>query len=196
MNQLPHPQAGVPFFDEAEVQRLLQPKALLPALERALIDFSAGRVVHPVRSIVSVPQHSGFMGLMPAVYGDIMGAKLVNLYPNNATRSGCPPILPSSCSFERIRDSLWPSWMVALSRNCARRRCRQWRPGCYHRLRPAGSRSLAAACRRAPTSRRSGWCDDSMKSGSGAAIRKMQSSWLTRLVAWRPRRKMQCATRT
>jgi ornithine cyclodeaminase/alanine dehydrogenase-like protein (mu-crystallin family) len=26
------------------------------------------------------------MGVMPAVYGDIMGSKLVNLYPNNATR--------------------------------------------------------------------------------------------------------------
>jgi thiomorpholine-carboxylate dehydrogenase len=86
MNKRSHPQSAVPFFDEAEVQRRLLPKALLPALERALIDFSAGRVIHPIRSIVSIPQHSGFMGLMPAVYGDIMGTKLVNLYPNNATR--------------------------------------------------------------------------------------------------------------
>ncbi len=84
MNQLPYSQPGVPFFDEAAVQRLLQPGELLPALERAFIDFSAGKLVHPIRSIVSVPRHGGFMGLMPAVYGDIMGTKLVNLYPNNA----------------------------------------------------------------------------------------------------------------
>ncbi len=83
MNQLPHPQPAVPFFDEAAVQRVLRLEALLPAMERALIDFSAGRVLQPVRSIISVREHGGFMGLMPAVYGDIMGAKQVNFYPNN-----------------------------------------------------------------------------------------------------------------
>ena len=86
VNQLSHSQTAVPFFDEAEVQRVLHLEALIPAMERALIDFSAGRVLHPVRSVISVPQYSAFMGLMPAVYGDIMGTKLVNLYTNNATR--------------------------------------------------------------------------------------------------------------
>ncbi len=81
-----HLQTAVPFFDEAAVQRVLHLEALLPAMEDALIDFSAGRVVQPVRSVISVPQHSGFMGVMPGVYGDIMGSKLVNLYPNNAAR--------------------------------------------------------------------------------------------------------------
>ncbi len=55
-------------------------------MERALIDFSAGRVQQPVRSVIPVPQHRGFMGIMPAVYGDVMGSKLVNLYPDNASR--------------------------------------------------------------------------------------------------------------
>ncbi len=86
MSQFPHPQSAGPFFDEAAVQRVLRPEALIPAMEHALIDFSAGKVLHPVRSIVSVSQHGGFMGLMPAVYGDIMGTKLVNFYPNNAAR--------------------------------------------------------------------------------------------------------------
>ncbi len=86
MNQLPPSQTAVPFFDEGAVRRVLDLEALLPVMERALIDFSSGRVLHPVRSVVSVAQHGGFMGLMPAVYGDIMGAKLVNLYPNNAER--------------------------------------------------------------------------------------------------------------
>ena len=83
--KFPHPQS-VRFFDEAAVQRALHLDALLPSMERALIDFSAGRVLQPVRSIISIREHSGFMGLMPAVYGDIMGAKLVNFYPNNGAR--------------------------------------------------------------------------------------------------------------
>ena len=53
-------------------------------MERALADFSAGKVVQPVRSILPVAEHHGFFGVMPAVYGDIMGAKLVTLYPRNA----------------------------------------------------------------------------------------------------------------
>ena len=85
MDQIPRPQS-VRFLDETAVQRALHLDALLPSMERALIDFSAGRVLQPVRSIISIREHSGFMGLMPAVYGDIMGAKLVNFYPNNGAR--------------------------------------------------------------------------------------------------------------
>ena len=71
------------FLEEATIRPLLRLEDLIPAMERALADFSTGRVLQPVRSIVSVPQHRGFMGLMPAVYGEVMGAKLVNLYPDN-----------------------------------------------------------------------------------------------------------------
>ncbi len=63
---------------------MLRYESLIPAMERALADFSAGKVVQPVRSILSVAEHHGFFGVMPAVYGDIMGAKLVTLYPRNA----------------------------------------------------------------------------------------------------------------
>jgi len=53
-------------------------------MERALADFSTGKVLQPVRSILPVAEHHGFFGVMPAVYGDILGAKLVTLYPGNA----------------------------------------------------------------------------------------------------------------
>jgi thiomorpholine-carboxylate dehydrogenase len=36
-----------------------------------------------VRGILPVEQYRGFFGVMPAVYDDIMGAKLVTLYPDN-----------------------------------------------------------------------------------------------------------------
>lgn len=76
----------VSFLDESAIHPLLRLEDLIPAMEQALIDFSAGRVLQPVRSIVAVPQHNGLMGLMPAVYGGLMGTKLVNVYPDNAAR--------------------------------------------------------------------------------------------------------------
>jgi ornithine cyclodeaminase/alanine dehydrogenase-like protein (mu-crystallin family) len=66
---------------------LLSFAALIPAMRQALIDFSTGSVLQPVRSILSISQHHGFMGVMPAVYGDVMGAKLVTLYPDNGLRA-------------------------------------------------------------------------------------------------------------
>jgi ornithine cyclodeaminase/alanine dehydrogenase-like protein (mu-crystallin family) len=86
MNERASSTAPIRFLDEDAVRSLLRMEDLIPAMERALTDFSAGRVVQPVRSILAIPQHHGFMGLMPAVYGDVMGAKLVNLYPGNAAR--------------------------------------------------------------------------------------------------------------
>ncbi len=77
---------AVGFLDEAAIRPLLRFEDLIPAMERALTDFSAGRVLHPVRGILSIKQHSGFMGVMPAVYGEVMGAKLVTLYPDNGSR--------------------------------------------------------------------------------------------------------------
>jgi ornithine cyclodeaminase/alanine dehydrogenase-like protein (mu-crystallin family) len=74
------------FLDENTIRPLLLLEELIPAMERALIDFSAGRVMQPVRSIVTIAEHHGFMGLMPAVYGDVMGTKLVNFYPEVGAR--------------------------------------------------------------------------------------------------------------
>jgi thiomorpholine-carboxylate dehydrogenase len=58
-------------------------------MERVLTDFSSGKVLQPVRSILPVEQHHVFFGVMPAVHGDVMGAKLVTLAPDNA-RIGLP----------------------------------------------------------------------------------------------------------
>jgi thiomorpholine-carboxylate dehydrogenase len=74
----------LPYFDESAVRRVLRYPGLITAMERALADFSTGKVVQPVRSILPVEEHHGFLGIMPAVYRDVMGAKLVTLYPDNA----------------------------------------------------------------------------------------------------------------
>jgi alanine dehydrogenase len=70
-------------LDEAAVDRLLRMEELIPAMERALADFSSGKVVQPVRTMLPVAEHQGFLGLMPAYTGAALGTKLVTFYPHN-----------------------------------------------------------------------------------------------------------------
>jgi thiomorpholine-carboxylate dehydrogenase len=72
------------ILNEEQVRGILDMESLIPAMEKALVDFSAGRVVQPVRNSLLVPERSAFFGVMPAVYGEVMGAKLVTVYPSNA----------------------------------------------------------------------------------------------------------------
>ncbi len=59
---------------------------LIPAMEKALIDFSAGRSVQPVRDMLSVGEFEGFFAPMPAITEDAMGVKLLSYYPRNDER--------------------------------------------------------------------------------------------------------------
>ncbi len=70
------------MLTEEQVRELLCYEDLIPAIRKALMDFSAGRVQQPVRSILRVG--SGWFGVMPAAYGSVMGAKMVAFYPGNA----------------------------------------------------------------------------------------------------------------
>jgi alanine dehydrogenase len=69
-------------LDEDAVRRLLRMEDVIRAMGPALADFSSGKVVQPVRSIVSVAEHGGFLGVMPA-YAGSLGVKLVTFYPEN-----------------------------------------------------------------------------------------------------------------
>src|SRR5213596_266294 len=73
------------FLNEEQVREHLHMDELIPAMEKALIDFSAGKVVQPVRSVITVDPPGGFMGLMPAL-SDGLGVKIVTFYPPNAER--------------------------------------------------------------------------------------------------------------
>jgi alanine dehydrogenase len=70
-------------LDESAVVRLLRMEEVIPAMERALSDFSSGTVVQPVRTMLPVAEHGGFLGLMPAYTGSALGTKLVAFYPHN-----------------------------------------------------------------------------------------------------------------
>lgn len=71
------------FLNEDRVREVLSYDNLIPAIRRALMDFSAGQVVQPVRTVMRVVAHSGWFAVMPAVYDDVMGAKMVTFYPGN-----------------------------------------------------------------------------------------------------------------
>src|SRR5215208_4201335 len=70
-------------LDETAVSGLLRMEELIPAMEGALADFASGKVVQPVRTMLPVAEHKGFLGLMPAYTGTALGTKLVAFYPHN-----------------------------------------------------------------------------------------------------------------
>jgi ornithine cyclodeaminase/alanine dehydrogenase-like protein (mu-crystallin family) len=69
-------------LDENAVRAVLHMKDLIPVMATALADLSGGKVVQPLRVMVPVEDHQGFLGIMPA-YGRALGAKLVTFYPHN-----------------------------------------------------------------------------------------------------------------
>ena len=73
-------------LDEEQVRQHLRMVDLIPAMEKALIDFSAGKVRQPVRSVIPVDPPGGFYGIMPALTPDGLGQKIVTFYPPNAER--------------------------------------------------------------------------------------------------------------
>src|SRR5438876_3594347 len=74
------------FLNEDQVRQHLLMADLIPAMEKALIDFSAGKVTQPVRSVIKVDPPGGFLGLMPALTPEGLGLKAVTFYPSNAGR--------------------------------------------------------------------------------------------------------------
>ena len=76
------------YISEQEVRAVLTYEALIPAIRQALIDYSAGRVNQPPRSILRAGNaegvNNGWFAVMPVVAGDVMGVKTVTFYAGNA----------------------------------------------------------------------------------------------------------------
>ena len=75
------------FLSEEQVRRHLHMADLIPAMEKALIDFSAGKVTQPLRSVITVDPPGGFFGMMPALTPEGLGLKIVTFYPKNVERA-------------------------------------------------------------------------------------------------------------
>jgi len=74
------------FLSEEAVRERLSYEQLIPAMRQALIDFSLQKVVQPLRMRLPVPRQSALFLVMPAIYGEVMGVKLVSVFPDNTGR--------------------------------------------------------------------------------------------------------------
>src|SRR5262245_22632105 len=77
----------VVHLDESDVQQVLRWDDLIPAMEKALLAFSTGRALQPVRNVLTVEEGKRYLGIMPAVTDAAMGLKLVSFYPANAAKN-------------------------------------------------------------------------------------------------------------
>jgi alanine dehydrogenase len=73
---------GPIILNEEDVRKRLRMEDLIPAMADALRDLSAGAVLQPLRTVLSISAYNGFLGVMPAS-GRALGAKLVTFYPQN-----------------------------------------------------------------------------------------------------------------
>jgi len=74
----------VMYLSEERIEDLLRWDPLIAAMETALASFSLGRVLQPVRNMLTIEEGKRYLGIMPAVAEDAMGAKLVSFYPGNS----------------------------------------------------------------------------------------------------------------
>jgi ornithine cyclodeaminase/alanine dehydrogenase len=81
------------LLNRADVERILDMSSVIDAVERGFADFSAGRVVMPVRTAVRVADPPGVMLVMPCAMTEskALGTKIVSVFPQNPTR-GLPTI--------------------------------------------------------------------------------------------------------
>jgi ornithine cyclodeaminase len=100
-------------LDDTQVRRLLTLDALLPAMRRALIDLSAGRVVQPLRTVMDMPAVDGMLFLKPALTADALATKLITLVPGNPAK-GLPTLLativlmdPATGQTLAVMDGTW-----------------------------------------------------------------------------------------
>jgi thiomorpholine-carboxylate dehydrogenase len=93
------------LLDNDAVRRLLSLDALLPALEGALIELSAGRVVQPMRTVMELAEPGSLLFVKPALvrprrdvpdggsgYAGALATKLITQMPGNAAR-GLPTMI-------------------------------------------------------------------------------------------------------
>jgi thiomorpholine-carboxylate dehydrogenase len=101
------------LLDDDTVRRHLALDALLPAIEQALIDLSAGRVVQPMRTVMELPGPGSLLFVKPALAGKALATKLITQVPDNAAR-GLPTMIatlllldPASGVPLAVMDATW-----------------------------------------------------------------------------------------
>ncbi|MFA6312797.1 MAG: ornithine cyclodeaminase family protein [Sterolibacterium sp.] len=135
------------LLDDATVRRLLSLDALLPAIETALIELSAGRVVQPMRTVMELPAPGSLLFVKPALVAGALAVKLITQVPDNAAR-GLPTMIatlvlldPATGRPLAVMDATWLTALrTAAVSAVATRALRDRRP---KRLALLGSGALA-----------------------------------------------------
>uniref|UniRef100_A0A2I3RTM4 Ketimine reductase mu-crystallin n=1 Tax=Pan troglodytes TaxID=9598 RepID=A0A2I3RTM4_PANTR len=100
------------FLSAAEVEEhLCSSSLLIPPLETALANFSSGPeggVMQPVRTVVPVTKHRGYLGVMPAYSAaeDALTTKLVTFYEDRGITSVVPSHQATVLLFEPSNGTL------------------------------------------------------------------------------------------
>jgi alanine dehydrogenase len=95
------------LLTESDVRAVLPMPDLIAAMEGALAEFSANRVVQPVRTVLDVGTNSAVFAVMPAVVTEppAVGAKLVTVYGSNHAL-GLPSHLATVVLFDYTTGAL------------------------------------------------------------------------------------------
>jgi alanine dehydrogenase len=95
------------MLDEHAVADLLRMEALVDLMERALADFSAGRALQPVRTVLPIERHDSVLAVMPGYLAgtDALAVKIVTLAPKNAGR-GLPTHLATILLHDPVTGEL------------------------------------------------------------------------------------------
>lgn len=79
---------SIRFLKDSDVRALLGADALIDLMQEALVAFSAGEVVNPLRTVLYAGSDSAYVGIMPAFLpvGQALGTKLVTAFGLNKQR--------------------------------------------------------------------------------------------------------------
>jgi len=87
------------FLSKAEVERLLDPNALLDALLEGFADLTSGRIACPSRPELTVPEKGFLLPMAAWQAGKPMTVKMVTVFAGNADK-GIPSHLALICLFD------------------------------------------------------------------------------------------------
>lgn len=76
--------ANLLFISDDQVQEHLDLQELMEVMKAALISLSEGAVIQPLRSAIFLAEQKAWFGVMPAIYRDVIGTKLVTVFPRNS----------------------------------------------------------------------------------------------------------------
>ncbi len=87
---------GMLLLSRSDLEKLISMKEVIESVERAFLELYNGKAKVPLRTIIEVEKHNGFILYMPSYLEDseALAVKVVSLYPEN-TKKGLPSVLAS-----------------------------------------------------------------------------------------------------